>query len=187
MRILVGAGLLSVLVGCASAPGELPAAPPSRAGNLAPARAPRAGHDAAGLIGTWRLVSYEDRPDDGGPSRFLFGASPQGLLIYDPTGHMSIQIMKTPHPRPASGSEEEARPDEKIALFDAYVAYFGTYRVEEERGVVIHRVEGDLADVYIGRDQERPYVLSGDRLELRPRWAADGKGWLGIRVFERVR
>lgn len=142
--------------------------------------------DPAHLIGTWKLVAFEDRPDQG-PPRFPFGTSPAGLLIYDSTGHMSIQIMKVPHPKVASGDDEKVTPEEKLALYDAYVAYFGTYRVEPARGVVIHHVEGDLADVYIGHDEERPYELNGDRLTLKPKWESDGKRWLGIRVFERVR
>lgn len=137
------------------------------------------------LVGTWRLVSFEDRPDQG-PPEYPFGESPKGLLVYDATGHMAIQIMKTPHPKVASGDEEKATPEEKIALFDAYVAYFGTYEVDAARGVVVHRVEGDLSDTYIGIDQERPYELAGDRLLLKPRWEAEGKKWLGIREFERV-
>lgn len=137
------------------------------------------------LVGTWRLVSFEDHPDQG-PVEFPFGSSPKGLLIYDATGHMSIQIMKTPHPKVASGDEGNATPEEKIALFDSYVAYFGTYEVDAARGVVIHHVEGDFSDTYIGIAQERPYELAGDRLVLKPRWKAEGKQWLGIRVFERV-
>src|ERR1041385_8392439 len=78
------------------------------------------------LVGTWRLVSYEDKPPSG-PSVFPYGKDPKGVLIYDGTGHMAIQIMKQPHPKIASGDEENATPEEKQALFDAYVAYFGTY------------------------------------------------------------
>jgi hypothetical protein len=115
-----------------------------------------------------------------------FGEYPKGLLIYDATGHMAIQIMKTPHPKVASGDGEKVTPEEKAALFDAYVAYFGKYRVDAKRGVVVHQVEGDLSDAYIGKDQERPYELAGDRLTLKPRWEGEGKKWLGIRVFERV-
>jgi Lipocalin-like domain len=51
----------------------------------------------ANLVGTWRLVAYEDRPDQG-PPQFPYGASPQRILIYDATGHMAVQIMKIPHP-----------------------------------------------------------------------------------------
>lgn len=87
----------------------------------------------------------------------------------------------------ASGDEEKVTPAEKTALYDAYAAYFGTYTVDAKRGVVIHHVEGDLYDVFIGTDQERPFEISGDRLTLRPKWTGDGKQWTGLRVFERVK
>jgi hypothetical protein len=138
------------------------------------------------IVGTWRLVAYEDRPEQG-PARFPYGEHPKGLLIYDAAGYMSIQIMKNPHPKVASGDEEKVSPAEKIALFDAYTAYFGTYRVDAVRGVVIHHAEGDLVDVYIGEDEERPFELNGDRLTIKPQWTEDGRKWSGIRVFERVK
>lgn len=142
--------------------------------------------DAARVVGTWRLTTFEDRSDEGAV-KHPYGERPMGLLIYDATGHMSIQIMKMPHPKVASGDEEKITPAEKIALFDAYTAYWGKYRVDTARGVVIHRAEGDLSDVYIGEDEERPFELTGDRLTIRPTWMADGRRWTGVRVFERVR
>lgn len=97
---------------------------------------------------------------------------------------MSIQTMKTRHPNVASGDEEKVTPAEKQAL---YVAYFGRDRVDTARGVVVHQVEGDLADVFIGRDEERPFRLDGDRLLITPSWTVDGVRWTGRRVFERVK
>jgi hypothetical protein len=138
------------------------------------ALAKAAHHDS--IVGTWRLVAYEDRPVQGGTSRFPYGEKPQGLLIYDSTGHMSLQIMKTPHPRVA----------EKADLFDAYTAYFGKYHVDEDRGVVVHHVQADMAGVYIDQDEERPYVIHDDRLMLKPKWFMDGKPWEGTRVFVKV-
>jgi hypothetical protein len=114
----------------------------------------------ATLVGTWKLIAYEDRTAQG-PPVYPYGEKPRGLLMYDVTGHMSLQIMKVPHPQIASGDEEKVTPAEKIALFDAYVAYFGTYSVDMNRSVVIHPVEGDLFDVFIGTDQERPFTLEG--------------------------
>lgn len=139
-----------------------------------------------GFVGTWRLVSYEDKPPTG-PSLYPFGKDVKGQLMYDASGRMSIQIMKMPHPKVASGDDSRVTPDEKQALYDAYVAYFGTYTVDPDRGVVVHHVEGDLADVYIGKDEERPFVLRGDTLILAPHWTVDGQQWHGIRVFERAR
>ena len=149
------------------------------------ARGPTANR-ANTVVGSWRLVRYEDRSDHG-EVRMPYGEHPKGILMYDATGHMSIQIMKVPHPAPASDEDEKATAEEKIALFDAYTAYFGTYNVHAARGVVITHVEGDLAHVFIGSDQERPFKLNGDRLELIPDWEADGKRWHGIRTFERIR
>ena len=141
--------------------------------------------DEVSVVGTWRLVSYEDKLP-GSASVYPFGQDPKGLLIYDADGNMSIQIMKVPHPKVASGDDSKVTPEEKQALYDAYVAYFGTYRVDAEKGVVVHHVEADLADVYIGNDEERPFDLHGDTLILAPHWKVDGREWLGIRVFKRA-
>ena len=138
------------------------------------------------LVGSWRLVAYEDKPANG-PSIFPYGAQPKGFLVYDATGHMAIQIMKTPHPKVDSGDEESLSPDEKQALLDAYVAYFGTWRVDAESKTIVHHAEGDLHDVYVGRDEARPFELDGDTLTIKPHWTADGQEWTGVRVFKRVR
>ena len=138
------------------------------------------------LVGTWKLTAFEDRPAKG-PVKYPYGNTPAGLLIYDATGHMSIQIMKLPHPKVASGDEDKVTEKEKLALFDAYEAYFGTYQVDWTKHVVTHNVEGDLWDVYMGTAQERPFELNGDRLTLTPHWEEDGQKMQGIRTFERVR
>ena len=137
------------------------------------------------LVGAWRLVRYEDVPATGSSS-FPFGRNPRGLLIYTPTGQMSIQVMAQPHPTVASGDEETITSQEKQALFDAFMAYFGTYEVDASRGVVIHHVEGDLWGVFDDNDEARPFEISGNTLMLKPRWESGGKQWLGIRVFERA-
>jgi len=50
-----------------------------------------------------------------------------------------------------------------------------------------HVDPADEDDVFIGKDQERPFEIPGDRLILRPKWTVDGKQWTGLRVFERVK
>ncbi|MET0660453.1 MAG: lipocalin-like domain-containing protein [Steroidobacteraceae bacterium] len=146
-------------------------------------------HGAVGMkeiIGTWKLLAFEDRSESG-EVRYHYGAHPKGLLIYDALGHMSVQIMKVPPPKVASGDEDRVTAAEKVALFDAYTAYFGTYAVDVERGIITHHVDGDLADVYIGRAEQRPFELSGDRLIIKPIWTTDGKRWEGVRIFERAK
>ena len=147
-------------------------------------RAPRLVHAKA----DWNMEAhaFEDRYADG-VVKYQYGKTPTGLLIYDSTGHMSIQIMKLPHPKVASGDEDVVTEKEKLALFDAYEAYFGTYQVDWAKHVVTHNVEGDLWDVYIGTPQERPFELNGDHLKLTPHWEVNGQKVQGIRTFERVR
>ena len=106
---------------------------------------------------------------------------------YDATGHMSVQIMRLPHPKVASGDDENVAPGEKVALFDAYIAYFGTYSVDWKAQVLTHRVEGDLADVYVGTAQKRHFELQGDLLTLSDTGSRGGRAVQGKRVFERVR
>jgi hypothetical protein len=50
---------------------------------------------AAAIVGTWTVVTYEDRTE-GQPVKYPFGEKPRGLLVYDATGRMSIQLMKMP-------------------------------------------------------------------------------------------
>src|SRR5262249_19583553 len=142
--------------------------------------------DASRLIGAWRLVSYEDRSDKG-ETLYPYGREPRGILMYDAAGSMSIQIMKMPHSHLASGSEDQVAPDEQQTLFDSYIAYFGRYSVDMARGIVTTHVEGDLYDVYVGRDEARPFHFDGDRLVLTPDWTLDGIHWQGTRIFERIK
>jgi hypothetical protein len=135
------------------------------------------------VIGTWRLVEFADLDKDGKWQQ-RFGETPRGYFVYDPTGHVHIQIMKAPPlaPFPEANVAEGKPPsaEHALAAYNAYVAYFGTYTVDEDKHVVTHHVEGSLAPEFTGTDQPRPSKLEGDRLEI-----GDGKTWR--RVLERVR
>ena len=160
-------GLAAILIGLAS-PGQVsgPALPE--------------------LVGSWRIVSYEDR-DAAGVVVYPYGKTPAGLLIYDATGHMAVQLMKTPPPDVASDDWDRFTVQEKVALYDGYVAYFGRYEVDVARKVVTHLPEADLSRLYIGRREERHFQLTGNQLVLSETWTQSGKPWRGVRVFERLK
>src|SRR3954468_14829538 len=107
---------------------------------------------ADAFVGTWKLTVLEDRWSSG-KVVYPLGQDPIGLLTYETTGYMSIQLMKWPHPTFAAGHAAGATPEEKIAAYDGYIAYFGTYSVDEAAGVVTHYVEGSLDPTYIGVEQ----------------------------------
>src|SRR5947207_31432 len=89
-------------------------------------------HVAKRFIGTWRLVSMmsNGRTD---PNR---GPYPTGLLFYDRTGHMGVQIMPD-RVRPGTRGSEPT-PDEAKAAMTGYTAYFGTYTIHESSRTVTH-------------------------------------------------
>ena len=134
------------------------------------------------LIGTWKLVAFEDRKDKHDPNSewtYPYGKNPRGYLVYDDTGHVMIQMMKIPPPRPFASGEDKPTPEEAKAAIIGYVAYFGTYTVDAVKNIVVHHVEGSLDPSYIGKDQPRPFKLSGDRLLI-----GDDRTWR--RILERV-
>lgn len=123
---------------------------------------------ASQFIGTWKIVSVEERRPNGEMVVPRNGSHPIGYIIYDPTGHVAVQIMQPERPRFASNDVEQATSAEAKAAFDGYGAYFGTYEINEAEGYVIHRVEGSVFPNYVGTDQKRFFELSGDQLILKP-------------------
>ena len=113
------------------------------------------------LVGTWRLISAEDRSSASGPwIPYTFGNPPSGYFIYDATAHASIQIMTTPPQKIVT--PDNPTPEEALAIFNAYIAYYGTYTVDELNITV--QVEGALDPSQVGTAQARPYELTGDTL-----------------------
>jgi hypothetical protein len=158
----------------------MPAAPV-----LAVTKNPAVAAGEPGLVGTWRLVRFENRSKDGKIDR-PYGEHPRGYFTYDPTGHLSIHIMKNPPIAPfASGDEDKGTDAEKVKAFDAYVGYFGTYRVDKKNHVLHHQVEGALNTVYTDTDQLRPYRLKGDTLIIEIKDPKDGTDY--YRELHRVR
>ena len=157
----------------------LPAEAVARATN------PAAAAGEPGLVGTWRLTRFEDTAKDGKVTK-QWGEHPRGYFMYDPTGHLSIQIMRDPPIPPfASHEEGKATDAEKLAAFDAYVGYFGTYRVDKVHHILHHQVEGALDSTYTDTDQLRPYRLKGDTLVIDVTDPKDGTRY--YRELHRVR
>ena len=141
------------------------------------------------LVGTWRLVSFED-VEDGKIIR-PFGEKPVGLFVYTADGHVIIQIANPANPACYAPGKKSGRgkmddrallacsPEQMQALLNNSVAYWGTYTVDLAAGVVTHSALSDLSNGYAGTVQLRPFRLNGNRLVI-----GDGKTW--TRVLERV-
>ncbi|UZW60152.1 lipocalin-like domain-containing protein [Lysobacter enzymogenes] len=147
------------------------------------AASPAAAADSASLVGTWRVERIVDT-DAAGKRHYPYGEKPKGYIVYDPSGHLHVQIMRTPAPPPfAAGDDAKGSDAETRAAFLGYAAYFGTYRVDAAKGVVVHRVEGSLMPSYTGTDQPRPFRIEGDVLTIE----GDSEGVHFVRQLRRVR
>jgi hypothetical protein len=121
---------------------------------------------ATAILGVWRLRAFESHRD-GQVVRYPFGRDATGLLVYGADGTMAGQLMRPGRAAFASATITGGTDAELRAAATGYVAYAGTFEVDEARGMVFHRVEMSLFPNLIGTVQERAVTLDGDRLELR--------------------
>ncbi len=149
----------------AAAAPAMAATPPSP--QAAAAANPKAAAATKALTGTWRLVRYENTMPDG-KVVMPFGTNPKGYFTYDPTGHLSIHIMRTPPTPPFAAGDMKGTDAEVRNAYDGYAGYFGTWRINDDATAVIHIVEGALRPSYTGTEQFRPFTLNGDTLIVRP-------------------
>ena len=90
------------------------------------------------FLGAWRLVSIEGNP----PGRTNVYDRPTGLIMYDPSGHMSVNIVFKAYRKPFAPYTKgllTATTEEKAAASDSYAAYYGTFRVDAQAGTVTRR------------------------------------------------
>ncbi len=118
------------------------------------------------FVGTWKLVSFEARRSDG-QIVYPFGRGAMGVISYDTRGNMSVQLMRSDRPAFAVSDFQKGTPEEIKAAFEGFIAYFGTYDVNEEEATVTHHVRGSLFPNWVGSDQIRFFEFSGNRLTLR--------------------
>jgi len=116
------------------------------------------GEVAKKLLGAWRYVGT--RINGGNWDR---GADPKGMIYYGPHGEMAVQIAPDVK-RTRAGPV--ITPDEALTAVKDYIAYFGTYTVDEAAGTVTHH-RHDSLQPGDGGDLVRRYELDGDRLVLR--------------------
>jgi hypothetical protein len=120
------------------------------------------------LIGSWVLVSREDRAADGRVvSEPTLGSDPVGLLVYDRAGNMSVQLMRRSRPlrsgTPAGPVQSGASNSGSV---DGYDAYFGTYTLDVESHTVIHHLVGALLPADAGKSMTRQFQVSATQLRL---------------------
>jgi Lipocalin-like domain len=125
---------------------------------------------ASDLAGAWQLVSVETVRPSGEVISPYYGKHPQGLIVYDPSGWMSVQIVSDPKPTvPKDDTREGFRGSplaERAAAADGYYAYFGTYSVDAAASTVTHHIKQSLYPGERGEESVRHFDIVNDQLIL---------------------
>ena len=136
------------------------------------------------LVGTWRLVSFEMRDEQGRVTHPL-GRDAVGFITYAPDGHMAVQFGRADRARLAVGDWAGATPAEIAAAARDYLAYCGTYELRD--GEVVHRVELSLMPNWIGAELVRLVAFDGERVSLStPPTLVGGRQQIATLVWERT-
>jgi hypothetical protein len=142
------------------------------------------------LQGAWRLISIETIRANGEVIYPFYGKHPAGLLVYDRSGWMSVQIVSDPKPTlPVVSSREDslkAPAIEKANAMDGYYAYFGTWTVDASASTVTHNIQDSLYPGERGENATRHAALDGNRLTLLARAHEMGEDHQRRLVWERI-
>jgi hypothetical protein len=117
------------------------------------------------LLGSWQLVSWEER-DASGRVNHPLGSEAVGQISYTADGRMSAQLMRPGSNRFASEDWRKATPAEKSIAWSDYFGYFGSFSIDLENKAVVHHIEGSWFPNLIGTDQVRYFRFEADRLIL---------------------
>ena len=132
---------------------------------------PQQDNVAQKLVGAWRLVSIE-----GTDATFHFAYDhPTGVIIYDRSGWMSVQIEAKGTRKPFVNGPAGGTSEEKVAAFDNYISYYGRYTLDLKAQTVTHHLEDSSEPNWRGVNNVRWFEFQdNDHLLLIPR--EDGKG-----------
>jgi len=137
------------------------------------------------LIGTWKLVSWENRGAEGQLS-YPLGRDARGYLTYTLDGYMFVAIMRDNRANFVSDDLLGGTTEEKAQASESHVSYCGRY--EYQRDKVIHHVEVSSFPNWVGVAQERLAELEGNRLTLSTHAILlEGRQQTAHLVWERVK
>jgi len=125
-----------------------------------------------GLLGIYRLIYWRTTNPDGTVVEPL-GADPIGRITYHKSGLMSVMLMRrnrSPQSRvnvqTAGIDELREAVREAQAMGSNFIAYMGTFDVDEDRRIVTHRIVGGSSSSFSGANFERRFELTGNGLVL---------------------
>jgi hypothetical protein len=122
------------------------------------------------LPGVWDITHWSFRDDATGATSLQWNGTYKGRFMFDAQGRVSLHMMRTDRPgnRPSAGPNwaAELTPAEMLAILDGYLAYWGTYEVDEVARLITIHIDGCLRPGWLGVDQHRHYELTANPGEI---------------------
>ncbi len=116
------------------------------------------------VVGTWAYVSVDTVHADGSRQP-MYGVNPQGLAVFDGSGHYILMTSRADIAKFASANRMEGTPEENKAVVQGMIAHFGTYAVNEaDRAITFHVATSSFPN-WNGVEQKRPFTIDGDQLK----------------------
>jgi hypothetical protein len=144
------------------------------------------------LIGVWRLVRIDYSGPHGSTVDPFYQAGSTGLLIYDRSGWMSVDIVAPHRARFEVPSQRIAMQDGaelaalKVAAFDSYYAYDGTWEFNAATSELAHHVTSSLLAAESGVTYTQKVSWEGGHLIFTNRSGAQGEETVRLKIWERV-
>jgi hypothetical protein len=135
------------------------------------------------LVGTWKLVSWEQFEPNGSTSPALVGTNIAGMLMFDTAGNFSLQMISE-RPKWVAEGRMSGTPEENAAAAQGVLSYFGTYSVAPN-GLVFH-IERSSFPNLAGVSARRVLMsFTGDVMKYQN--AATGRGGQAHIEWKRVK
>jgi hypothetical protein len=144
------------------------------------------------LVGAWRLVSIQIMGPDGPKTDPFYNADPTGVLLYQASGWMSVQIVGQPRPAMEAQASRPPRVETaqdmqlKAAVLDTYYAYFGTWDYDEATSTVTHHIKSSLIPAESGMSYSQTVALEGENLIFTSRREVAGVATVQKKVWRRI-
>jgi hypothetical protein len=144
------------------------------------------------LIGAWRLVSIQILGPNGPMADPFYNSDPSGMLVYDASGWMSVQIAGQPRPAMDAAASRPTPTDTaevarlKAAVLDTYYAYYGTWELDEATSTVTHHIKSSLIPGESGKSYSQSVTLDGQELIFTTRREKAGGAIVQKKVWKRI-
>ncbi|MGJ4942527.1 lipocalin-like domain-containing protein [Bradyrhizobium sp. HKCCYLS1011] len=139
--------------------------------------------ETSGVVGLWKLVSYQIEVQATGEKAAIMGERPSGYATFSSDGRVFFML--------TGDGRKPAKTDlERAELLNTLVAYTGMYRIEGDRWIT--KVDVAWNPEWVGTEQVRSFKIEGDQLQVfspwrvMPNWAEKGTT-RSIVTFERTK